>query len=616
MSWITILWPMGASACLTLAAIHLQIWCRRRRVWADLLFSLASTATAALAGCEFWMMRAETPAQFATAVRWLHVPAWVIVLSLVGFVRLYLRAGRRWLAWLICALRTLVLPLDFLIGQNLNYLETVRLRHIRFLGESISFGEGISNPWMLVGQLALVLWVIFCMDAAITVWRRGDKRQALTTGTGLVFFTMAGTVQSILVLWQIVEMPIMASFFFMGFVAAMAYDMSYEMLQAAQLSENLRESEARYRNIFEGAIEGMFRTSAQGKCVVANPALAKMLGYDSADEVISAIQDSALQVWADPDERSRSLRQLEEQGTLRGYECQFKRKDGTTIWVSLNSHAVRRPDGQVAYYEGFLQDLTTRRQSEQEIARQRNELAHLSRVAALGELANSFAHELNQPLASILSNSQAAQRLLARDPADLDEVRKILADIVADDKRAGEVIRSLRALLKRGEMHRQPLDASELILLVLKLVRMDLVNQGVTAKTDLAPNLPVFHGDHVQLQQVLINLVMNACDAMACVPRNDREIRICSGLNGSSFVRISVVDRGTGIAPEKMDKVFEPFYTTKPDGTGLGLAVCRKIVVAHGGSLWAANNPERGATFHLTLPLSGEREKVMEGSPD
>jgi two-component system sensor kinase FixL len=213
MSWVTIVWSMNVSACLTLATIHLQVWLRRRRLWADLLFSLASAGIAVLAACEFLMIRAETPAQFATALRWMHVPTSVIVLSMVGFTRLYLRAGRRWLAWTICALRTLALPLNFLVGQNLNYLEVVRLRHVRFLGESISVGEGVSNPWMLVSQLSLVLWSVFCLEVAITVWRRGDKRQALTLGASMVFFTVVGTVQSSLVFWQVEEWPIMASFF-------------------------------------------------------------------------------------------------------------------------------------------------------------------------------------------------------------------------------------------------------------------------------------------------------------------------------------------------------------------------------------------------------------------
>jgi two-component system, LuxR family, sensor kinase FixL len=260
--------------------------------------------------------------------------------------------------------------------------------------------------------------------------------------------------------------------------------------------------------------------------------------------------------------------------------------------------------GKSARMLGVAIDTTGRRQSELELGQQRNELAHLSRVTMLGELAGSLAHELNQPLTAILSNAQAAQRFLAHDSTDLSEVRDILADIVAEDKRAGEVIRRLRLLLKKGEVQLQPIRVNEVVLEVLKLVRSDLVNQGVTARTELAPDLPALHGDRVQLQQVLLNLVMNACDAMASAVRDDRQILICTDQVGGESVRISVSDRGAGIAPENLERVFEAFYSTKPHGMGLGLAVCRTIITAHGGNLWAANNPGRGATFHLTLPMS------------
>jgi two-component system sensor kinase FixL len=204
------------------------------------------------------MMRAESPAQFATALRWLHFAAWVIIVSLIGFVLFYMRAGRPWLAWTVCTLRTFSLLLNFLTGQNLNYREVTGLRHIPFLGESVSAAEGVSNPWMLVGQLSLLLFVAFVADATITVWRRGDGRQVLVTGGSIVFFVLAGTVQSVLVLWQIVHWPYAPSFCFMGIVAAMAYEMSREALRAAQLSEDLRESEERMTLAAEAAGVGVW----------------------------------------------------------------------------------------------------------------------------------------------------------------------------------------------------------------------------------------------------------------------------------------------------------------------------------------------------------------------
>ena len=245
--------------------------------------------------------------------------------------------------------------------------------------------------------------------------------------------------------------------------------------------------------------------------------------------------------------------------------------------------------------------------AELEIVQQRNQLTHLSRVSMLGELSGSIAHEIGQPLTAILSNAHAAQLLLQRSEPDLEEVREILKDIVTDDQRAGEVIRRLRLLLKRGEVQFQPLSVNELVEEALKLLRSELIDRAVTARSELAPNLPAIQADRVELQQVLINLVTNACDAMADMPREDRILTIRTELDGTDFVLISVCDCGPGIAEGKLEQVFEPFFSSKINGMGLGLSVCRTIVKVHGGKLWAENNAGRGATFHLLLPVSPSR---------
>jgi C4-dicarboxylate-specific signal transduction histidine kinase len=253
--------------------------------------------------------------------------------------------------------------------------------------------------------------------------------------------------------------------------------------------------------------------------------------------------------------------------------------------------------------------------------RLRQELAHVTRVAGMGELAASLAHELNQPLTAILSNAQAAQNYLACDSANLKEVREILADIVTEDKRASQIIRGLRSLLKRdpeGPSASEVNEMNEVVLEVLKLMRSDFLNHGVTVHTELASGLPVVRGDRVQLQQVLINLLMNACDAMAQVPPADRQVRLSTGIDVGGGVYLSVADRGPGIPPDKLESIFEPFYTNKPSGMGLGLAVCRTIVAAHSGRLWATNSGEGGATFHLTLPgkrLAPAERSGHSGSP-
>jgi signal transduction histidine kinase len=254
---------------------------------------------------------------------------------------------------------------------------------------------------------------------------------------------------------------------------------------------------------------------------------------------------------------------------------------------------------------GLTLDVVRAAKLEREAAQHRLELAHLSRIGMLGELSGSIAHELNQPLASILSNAQAAQLLLARDDLDIAQLRAILADIVDDDRRAGEVIRRLRALLRKEPLPFQRLDVNEVVRDVLRIMRNDLLGRGVAARTELAGSLPAVEGDRVQLQQVLLNLLINACEAMGA-GASERVVRVRTSAGADGGVEVAVRDSGPGIAPGESTRIFDAFVTTKADGTGLGLAVCRTIVEAHGGRISARNNPEGGATVGFTLPAAGQ----------
>src|SRR5882724_12645562 len=205
MNWVAVIWSMGGGVCLILALMHIVVWWNDRVARANLVFSVMAIAVAAFAVLELALMRAETPGQFGMAVRWMHVPAWVVVVSVVGFVRLYLRAGRRWLAWAVVGVRTLSLILNFALWPNINYREITALKHIPFLGESVSVAEGVPNPWMLVAQLSLLLLVIFVTDATITVWQRGDRRQALMVGGSIVLFVLAATAEAVVITWGIIS---------------------------------------------------------------------------------------------------------------------------------------------------------------------------------------------------------------------------------------------------------------------------------------------------------------------------------------------------------------------------------------------------------------------------
>jgi len=363
MNWVTIIWSMVASACLVLAAMYLLVWAMKRSAWTNLLFALTAIATAALAYCELSMMWAQTPGQFSTALRWLHVPSWVLLLSLVGFVRLQLRAGRLWLAWSLIGLRTLSLLLDFLVGQNLNYREITRLRRIPFFGESVSVAEGVSNPWMLVGQLSLLLLVIFVTDATLTAWRRGDRRQALVTGGSIVFFVLAATVQAVLVLWQIVPAPITASFFYMGIVATMGYEMSRDIRLVEQLSDDLLESTERMSLAAEAAGFGVWMWSIARNQVWGSERWLRLFGFESDaavtfEEVIQRIH---------PDDREvvqRGVRRtVEDRGDYAG-EYRVVLADGTQRWIVARGRMFPGVNGKPAQMIGASIDITQRKIAE------------------------------------------------------------------------------------------------------------------------------------------------------------------------------------------------------------------------------------------------------------
>ena len=248
-----------------------------------------------------------------------------------------------------------------------------------------------------------------------------------------------------------------------------------------------------------------------------------------------------------------------------------------------------------------LQD-RRRRRAEHEGRQRREELAHMTRIATMGELTASLAHEINQPLAAILSNAQAALRLLARDGASSEEIREILSDIAADDQRAGEVIRRMRSLLRKGEASPVAVDVNELVDDVASLVRGEMILQNISLALELAPDLPYVYGDRVQLQQVLLNLIVNALDAMRDAPGESRSVVIRTSAPASRSVEISVKDAGAGVPADRIGQIFEPFVTTKSQGLGLGLSICRSIIQAHGGRIGCTNNADRGCTFRFTLP--------------
>ncbi len=282
------------------------------------------------------------------------------------------------------------------------------------------------------------------------------------------------------------------------------------------------------------------------------------------------------------------------------------RRDGTQVVVAsrwaLQLDATGKPVGVLETNN----DITERKRAEEALHKAQAELAHVTRVATLGEMTASIAHEVNQPLSAVITNANACLRWLARQSPDLDEARAAVERIVRDGSRASEVIGRIRALVKKSLPRQDWLSINDMVLEVIALARSEMHMNRVSLQTQLADNLPLVRADRIQLQQVILNLIINGIEAMNRSNEASRELRISTGRHRSNGVLIAVRDSGVGLNPENLEHLFDPFYTTKPDGMGMGLAISRSIIEAHGGRLWATANESRGATFQFTLSQDGE----------
>jgi PAS domain S-box-containing protein len=313
-----------------------------------------------------------------------------------------------------------------------------------------------------------------------------------------------------------------------------------------------------------------------------------------------------------PDDRTR-LQQVLERAALEKDDFTIEHRlmmpDGSVKYVRAVTRLSIGEDPQSCVYVGAIIDITERKRAEREHERLRQleaDLAHMNRLTTMGELTASIAHEINQPLAAIVAQSEAALRFLDRDDPDLDEARDSLSSIMGDGMRAGEVIRGLRALAGKSGPQLTRLDLDDVIRQVLALARGELLPHDVVLRTDLAVEDWPVTGDRVQLQQVLLNLIMNGVEAMRGVTERTRELTVSSTFAEQTSVLVSVKDTGPGIDPAVAERMFQPFFTTKSDGVGMGLAICRSIVEAHGGRLWVSPRAPHGADVRFTLPLWAE----------
>jgi PAS domain S-box-containing protein len=383
-------------------------------------------------------------------------------------------------------------------------------------------------------------------------------------------------------------------------------------LENTRLYHDLEAREAKIRRLVDANIIGIFIWKLEGQIIEANEAFLDMVNYSREDLVSGRLSwiDMTPPEWRELTERA--ITQLKTTGIRQPYEKEYFRSDGNRVPVLVGSAVFEEDQNEGV---SFVLDLSERKRSEEALRRRETdlresqaELAHVSRVATMGELTASIAHEVNQPLSAALNNASACLRWLAAN--DLEEARQSTSLVISNVRRAGEIIAGIRALAKKAPPQKELLDINETIREVFAMVRNALHSNHVSLETELASDLPLIIGDKVQLQQVILNLLINAIEAMAEIEEDPRILWVSSKRTielseNSEHVLIAVRDSGPGLDMKSLNRLFDTFYTTKPQGLGIGLAISRSIIEAHGGRLWA-ENALRGAVFQFALPIHHE----------
>jgi len=352
--------------------------------------------------------------------------------------------------------------------------------------------------------------------------------------------------------------------------------------------------------IVDSSDDAILSKTLAGTITSWNAGAEKMYGYSASEMVGQHVSTLA------PTDRKEEVREILER-IKRGervdhLETVRVTRDGRRIDVSLTISSIEDEHGMIIGASSIARDITERKQAEEALQQTQSELAHVARVMTTGELAATIAHEVNQPLTAMVANANAARRMLGNGKPDLDEAREAIDDIVKDAHRASEVVGRIRSLLKKGSHRTEPLAINEVIEEVVAIVRNDLAGKRVSLRMEMATDLPEVEADRVEIQQVILNLTMNAVEAMSSVEDRSRNLLIRTARDESRGVLIEVRDSGIGIASENLQRIFDAFYTTRPEGMGMGLSICRTIIESHGGRLWAESNEGRGATFRFTLP--------------
>jgi PAS domain S-box-containing protein len=602
MSWITVAWSMNTAACLTLAGIYFVVWSKQRDSWVHLLFSCIALSAAAIAALELQLVHAETPKAYGAILRWRQLPVWTLVLSLVGFTRLYLRAGRPWLAWSACGLRTLVLVLNFVFTPNLHYREITTLRQLAWGGEMASVPLGTPNPWSLISEITLLLLLAFFVDASITAWRHGERKRALIVGGSIVFFGAIVAAQVALVVWGVIQVPFFSSFAYLGIVAALGYELSHDTIRAVRLAHELELTEKRLTLTADWAGVGLWEWDLNKNEIWVTANRRAQLGLPASGKIAF---EHLISRWHPDDREQVRLALKEAVEKRRDYDVEFRivLADGSVRWIESRGYVQVNKDGKPRRLLGISMDVTARREACLEAQRLRQQRTVLlerevaERARLEREVIESCAREQRR-IAYDLHDGVGQQLVGIALSAKLLE-EQLRAERSAEADRASLIAKLANGAARQVRLTARTLEGADGLGDLKTALRSLAVNMSencgvkVTVKAD-SSSLPISPPVAAQLYRVAQEAVRNAIEHGAA-----REVLIQLTF-GDQDLMLTVQDDGKG-------------FDASVNGQGMGLRIMRYRAQCIGGSCEVHAGPSQGTIVHCRVPL--EAQPAVFGLP-
>ncbi|MEP3429965.1 MAG: PAS domain S-box protein [Roseibium sp.] len=602
MSIIVIAWSLVAAIGFAIFAVQLALWQVKKSSRDSLLAAIMALATSGAAVCELVMAKATSPADIQTPMLISNLMVFLLVVPMVWFTRLRLGTGPLWLAWSITALWAVGLAVNFLLPGNLTFSSVEQLdQRMAFWGEPFSVPVGKANPFRFLSEIATLLIIIFVSWAVISACRLGNRVAALRIGGPILFFIITAGIHTVLVDLSIIKSPYMISWAFIAIAVALGMELVRDAASAARLNLDLHASEARWRVLLENIKLGVISLSVDGTITFSNEAMLSLFGRKREEIIGRSIAEFVPpSLRNDLKERIETARKA---GPRARTEYPLLDADGNQHEVVWSLAGIRNEDDEISGFVAICDDVTEIRQTENDLLETRRAIEKLDRSAALSEVTAGIAHELNQPLAAILSNAQAGRRILKAEANPPDDMAEILDDIIADNKRASEVITGIRNLLAPQQGSMRPIAILDIVDDVQRILSSELLGRGVTLAIPDTSSLPPIHANKVQIEQVLLNLILNSAHAETETGTDQPRIDLLARVRGR-FLAIYVIDNGPGIDPKLKDKVLQPGVTSRPDGLGMGLSISGRIVANHDGKMNFITRQNRGTVFRLLLPLA------------